>query len=460
MIGIKGTGMARLAVALHRYGAVVSGSDTSEVFYTDELLERSGVPYHTSFHRTHLPIDCTLVIVSPAYIGKVHPELDEALRRGLRILSYVEVLSSLSELHTTYAVAGTHGKSSVSAMIDHLLDCSGTAHLSLYGTSYLSSRRISDAPVPDADPVLVLEACEYRDHFLRYHPDCIILTSAAHDHPDYFPDRQAVIDSFVAFIQLLPANGVLICQTGDAGVREVCARIASQRSDIRQVPYGRGAPGAYGIAEISELSGRTVCTAANGECFTLSVPGAHMAENMCAALAATAMIEGPSLSDELRRDAVRSFLGSIRRSQWIGQAGGVIVVDDYAHHPDEISVTIDGLRTFYRPSRVIVDFIPHTFSRTLSLFEEFVCALDHADAVVIHPVFATVREQAPEGMSAQGVSSDLARRLRCGHAPQNDELSWSLLMNLLKPGDLFITMGAGNNHRYGSRVLQVLRERE
>ncbi len=467
MIGIKGTGMTSLAVALKKSGAIITGSDVPEVFYTDALLAHVGMTSCSGFSPEHIPENCEFAVTSSAYTVENNSELAACVRLGIPVVSYIDIVASLTRSRYTCAVAGTHGKSSTSAMIDFQLDCLGENHISLYGTSYISSKNVT--PVQnmshDHDPIVCIEACEYRDHFLAYHPDCIVLTSIGYDHPDYFSDLAAVIDSFVQFVERLPSQGILICHGTDSGVQQVCRRIAVSRPDIVQIPYGRETSGPYGIVKLKEQLGGVTCTVRSGCTFKMRIPGGHMAENMVAAAVAVKTILGHLGNEHFTlgklTSVIPAFCGAVRRVEFIGRCHGITVVDDYGHHPVEIRVTIEGLRNFYHPKRVVVDFIPHTFARTQSLFTEFVEALNHADVVIIHPLYVPPREIfASFELSAEQESRKLVENLDHGLFLENDDASLKIIPGLLKSGDLFITMGAGNNRRTGSYVLKRLENKE
>ncbi len=457
MIGIKGTGMASLAGALQRFGAVITGSDRDEVFYTDEILNRNGIPFCSGFSPDNIPESCDLVVCSPAYRRDQNVELDEAYKRKIRTVSYVDMLAELSAMSRCCAVAGTHGKTSTNAMIDSILDHIGIQHVSIYGSVYSGSTGSlhSGLSQESGRPSLFIEACEYRDHFQSYAPDCIVLTSISYDHPDYFPDLQAVLDVFVAFALKLPIGGTLIYCSDDANVMRVQMRVEDLRPDISMVPYGLSADGAYKITSMRTEKKRICFSTSRHGSLALSVPGTHMAENMCGALAAVEEMF-PHIDEETLVSAVAAYRGSARRAEMIGTAGGVTIVDDYGHHPDEIRVTLHGLKEFYQPDRVVVDFIPHTFSRTETMITEFSDALDAADLVIIHPVYSSPREEAGHEDSADALSRALADSLDCGiFLHVTDSLTTSI-QNLLKPGDLFITMGAGNNRWIGQKLYNEL----
>ncbi len=455
LIGIKGTGMASLAAALQRAGAVVSGSDIAERFYTDELLEEEGIAVCEGFRTGNIPPDTSLVVASPAYTAENNEELAQALKRGLQVMTYVDVLAELSAQYPTCAVAGTHGKSSTSAMADHLMQALGIPHLSIYGTALQERGPVSS--LPGGQLPLFIEACEYRDHFLAYSPEVIILTSMSLDHPDHFGSMEAVRSSFRRFLGRLAPGGAVVYACEDPEVDALVRAFISGRPDVKAVPYGVGAVGDCGISGIRQSTGKVTAEMA-GVQIALRVPGAHMVRNMAAAAAAVSIMTGTALGTVLPH--TEGYPGCLRRSELIGTAGGVTIVDDYGHHPEEISATLGALREFYQPNRLVVDFIPHTISRTQALFAEFADAFGVADEVYIHPVWTTVREADSDSGSAQRWSRTLAGAVGGGRFLGTGEADLREIRSRLQPGDLFITMGAGNNRFIGEYLLDTMTEGE
>ena len=367
LVGIKGTGMAALAEILVSRGAVVSGSDGPEKFYTDALLARLGVPYRESFSAANVEQGVQMVVHSPAYSREEHVELREALARGLPVLSYPEALGRLSAGADSSGVAGTHGKTSTTALAGTLAQALELPVTVIVGSEVAGFGGRST--LVRGERYLVAETCEYRRHFLNFRPRRLVLTSVEADHLDYFRDLEDVLDAFVSYVLLLPPGGTLIYAADDAGARTVAERSSSRRPDLRLLPYGKTAPGAFGLREVESARGRTSFRLAGleGE-FALPLPGRHMAWNAAAALALAAELlaaEGRALGAAeltVARAALAGFRGTRRRSELVGEAGGVLFLDDYGHPPTEIRTTLEGYKSFYG-KRLVVDFMPHTYSR-------------------------------------------------------------------------------------------------
>jgi UDP-N-acetylmuramate--alanine ligase len=464
LVGIKGTGMAALAEILVRRGAVVSGSDVPEKFYTDALLARLGVPYHESFAAANLPEGARLVIHSPAYSREEHVELRAALARGLPVLSYPQALGRLSAAADSSGVAGTHGKTTTTALAGTLAESLGLPVTVLVGSEVAGFGGCST--LVRGERFFIAETCEYRRHFLNFRPRRLIITSVEADHLDYFRDLQDVLEAFASYVQLLPPGGTLIYAADQAGAREVAERSAAQRPDLRLLPYGESAPGAFGLRQVQSAPGRTSFRLAGlqGE-FSLPLPGRHMAWNAAAALALAGELlaaEGRALGpDELEaaRAALAGFRGTRRRSEPVGEAGGVLFLDDYGHHPTEIRATLEGCRSFYPGRRLVVDFMPHTYSRTRALLPQFAECFGAADLVFLHRVYASARESAQEP-GGEDLGRSLFREVSARHPAvryhEQPLQAVGAIAGELEPGDLFVTMGAGDNWKLGRALLARL----
>jgi UDP-N-acetylmuramate--alanine ligase len=380
-----------------------------------------------------------------------NPEIEEASRRGIRVLSYPQALSELASQSYSVAVAGTHGKTSLASMIDYLCEHSDLSSAAVYG-SFLPGRR-PEARLQMPLDLFCFEACEYDRHLLVYHPDAAVLTNISYEHPDIYHDIDDIKQLFRAFLlQIKPAGTIIYC-ADDRHTAEVVRQVLSMREDITPVAYGLKAEGPYKIIDVQTGIGETRCLTTSLE-YALCLPGRHMALNMAGAIAAV-----EALCPSFRPDAkiIAGYPGVARRSELIGSASGIRVVDDYAHHPEEIRATLEALQTFYQPERIIVDFVPHTLSRTEALFNEFIEAFsDFCDTVIIHPVYRAAREQETEGAEHIGLSRKLVSCIGGAVYAEDGAQSLDHALSLLTEGDLFVTMGAGNNRSTGRKLLALL----
>jgi UDP-N-acetylmuramate--alanine ligase len=456
-IGIKGTGMCALAELLYNRGVEASGSDRNEVFYTDGILKELGIPCHESFDPRHVPADTDLVIHSAAYSFGSNPEMDEARRRGLRISKYTDALGEYSRGFDSSGVAGVHGKTTTTALAGTLMRGAGLPVQVLAGSSVSAFAGRSTLNL--GDRYFVAETCEYRRHFLAFHPRRIVLTGVESDHQDYYPTYESIRDAFVEYGSLLPEGGELIYCAGDRGAREVAGILGEKKKGLRLIPYGFGAPGDFGITSYAIRGERVIVTLRGfGGELRLRIPGRHSALNAAAALALTDSLVKKEFGawDEERREkarrALEEFRGSRRRSEILGEAGGVLFMDDYAHHPTAIKTTLEGLREFYPQRRIVLSFMSHTYTRTAALLEEFAASLEKADVVVLHKIYGSAREVYRGGVTGRTLY-EKTRALRDGvYYREEPEEAAELLEGILAPGDLFITMGAGDNWRLGKML--------
>ncbi len=459
LVGIKGNGMAALAAALHGQGARVTGSDTGEQFFTDAVLRDLALEVSVGFEANHLPIGTGLVVHSTAYDPESNAELVEARRRGLTTLTYPEALGRISAQFDAAGIAGSHGKTSTTAICAVLAKAIGLPATVLV-PSLLPN--LDGSPVHRGGRVFfVTETCEYQKHFLAYHPRRIVMTTIEAEHLDFYGDYDAVCDAFVEYARLLPADGTLVHNADDPGCRRVVAELDGHVAAL--VPFGRAAEGMYRIVSLDSGAGRVAFRlAGTPDLFELTVPGDHNAYNATAALALVCELAGapypeqPAAARRALREALWGYRGCKRRCERVGTAAGVTVLDDYGHHPTEIATTLRGIKSFYAGGRLVVDFMPHTYSRTRAHFEEFVHCFDTADEVVLHRVYASARERDDGSQLGRDLAAAAARR-RPGVSYFDEPYGASdHLAATLRPGDTFVTMGAGDNWKLGLEVLDRL----
>ncbi len=440
-VGICGTGMSSLAVHLASLGAQVEGSDNSAGYYTAEFLAEHSIPVHAGCSRHRLlNASPDLVLYSAAYDPNSHEELRAAQEHGVPCISYPDMLSVLSRHTSSICVAGSHGKTTTSVMVLRGLDALGVSAAALIGTSFRGG-------TPPYD-VLVIEACEYRRHFLKYHPDIAVITSLDHDHVDCYPTMRECTEAFQAFAYRA-SSALVLGRTADV----------QHPQGITVIPCGLGGQQEYRAEPMSEK----YTLHPWGLAGAFLVPGDHIAEDALAAMAAVTSWcrkQGRVLGNgEIQKlfDAVRSYPGARRRFESVGEASGVLVYDDYAHHPREIEAVISGIRDRWPHRRLVVDFVPHTFSRTAFFLDDFAQALSLADEVILQDIYPSQREQ---GHGAEADSGDIAALVPGSRWFRDYDSSFRYLAGSLKSGDFFITMGAGENRNLSFRVLDALRHRE
>lgn len=485
-VGIKGTGMAALTEILCRRGARITGSDVSDVFYTDEVLAACRIKPGL-FDGANITDDLLCVIYSSAYNEATNCELAEARRKGIPCLLYSQALGQLSAHAYSCGVAGVHGKTTTTGLAGTVLRqlqlpvqvLAGSLISSFGGPAGQGSCTLSQG-----NDFFVAETCEYQRHFMDFHPQKIILTSVESDHQDYFPTYHDIMSAFVDYICRLPEHGQLIYCADDAGAAEAASLALGRRPDLQLIPYGETAEGDYQIRFGKVEAGRQCFSvAAFGDFpFYLQVPGRHLALNATAAIAlavelvkvheAGAMGARGAVAAGNAADAVAeklaaglaAFCGGKRRSELVGRTERLVILDDYGHHPTAIKTTLEGYRSFYPDSKLIVDFMSHTYTRTAALLEEFASSFGAADKVVLHKIYGSARENA----SASGVDGRTLFRAACRHHPDvryyeevldaADDLERELLQedSAYPGGIVFVTMGAGDNWKLGRELWRRL----
>jgi UDP-N-acetylmuramate--alanine ligase len=457
LIGIKGTGMSALAELLLSEGASVSGSDVEERFYTDEILEKNAIPVHQGFDPANVPAEADLVIYSPAYDPATHPELVRTRELGHRMLEYTAALGEYSASIPLAGVSGIHGKTTTTAMLGTLI-----RELDLPGKVLVGSAVSNFGGHPtfsNGDDFFVAETCEYRRHFLDFSPRHILVTSIEADHLDYFADEADVRAAFREYLDKLPAGGSAVYCADDPGASETLEAFAAARPDVKVIPYGFSADGQYSLEQLPPRD-RAQCFRIGGfaDEFVLPYPGRHSLRNAAGALALLGSILGMDAAELERahgtalRRALASFSGTSRRSEIIADAGGIRIIDDYAHHPTAIRSTLAGFRELYPSARIAVDFMSHTYSRTSALLEEFAASFSDADLVILNDIYASARETNHSGISGLTLYEQTAARHSLVRYETDFDKAADFAYHWLRAGDLFITMGAGNNWRIG-RIL-------
>ena len=462
-VGIKGTGMAAMAELLLARGSRVSGSDVKEVFYTDAVLKDLGISFYEGFREENLDPRSDLIVHSAAYDRHRHPELKRAVNLGIPVMEYSEALGYLSSLSNSVAVSGVHGKTTTTAMAATILKGLSFPAQVLVGSAVhsLGGRSTYNG----GEQFFIAETCEYRRHFLSFHPQRLIITSVEPDHLDYYKDFEDIKNAFIQFGGLLPEDGGLIYCNDDEGTRAVVESIVKRNPSLREVPYGFSAAGDYRIIDAVKEEGKSrFCLAGGWGPYEITIPGEHSLLNASAAIALVRDLmkeQEFSLSPPERerriREALSSFKGSKRRSEVLGEAGGVLFMDDYGHHPTAIRKTLAGIRDFYPQRRIIVDFMSHTYSRTRALLMDFAAAFDLADQVVLHKIYSSARESD----KGEGLDEEFFHLLKEKH-PNHGVHYFPEIMDarefvqeLLVPGDLFLTLGAGNNWILGDELFKI-----
>jgi UDP-N-acetylmuramate--alanine ligase len=393
-----------------------------------------------------------LVIRSSA-IPDDNPEVQAALAAGLPVLKRADILGQLMEGRTGVAVAGTHGKTTTTAMIAWMLTALGQDPSYIIGS--IAANLGTNAHAGNGE-AFVIEADEYDNMFLGLRPTIAVVTNIEHDHPDCFPTAEDYFSAFLAFVGRLPPTGMLLACGDDPGAARLL--VESKSSGRRRLAYGlAGAQTAF-IAHYvipNQCGGFDAQLAVHDQVVPLSlqVPGIH---NVFNALASVAVADLLGLDAARAAEALGEYRGSDRRFQVRAEPGGVTVIDDYAHHPTEIRATLAAARARYRGRKIWAVWQPHTYSRTRALLNDFAASFIDADHVIVTEVYAA-REAAPEdGFSAQQVVA--AMRYPDVHFTHDLSDATVLLLTYLQPGDVLLVLSAGDADQISTQVIQGLLE--
>jgi UDP-N-acetylmuramate--alanine ligase len=444
-IGIGGISMSGLAAVLLKRGFTVSGSDAKQSPLTSWLSDLGAqIACPQSAANITDGID---VVVYTAAIHPDNPEYRAVCEKGIPMLTRAQLLGQLMKNYeTAVAVAGTHGKTTTTSMLSHIMmqaDLDPTISVGGILQSIGGNVRVG------ASEYFLTEACEYTNSFLELFPTIGIVLNVDADHLDFFKDLDDIRHSFHLFAKRLPKGGALIINvaipqyealTEGLDCQIITFGVGCGQYQAINISYDAMGHGSFDLKKDDQLLGH----------FALSVPGEHNIANAAATIAAGDQL---GISAEVMAAGLRSFTGTDRRFQKKGEIGGVTIIDDYAHHPTEIKATLRAAQN-YPAKNIWCVFQPHTYTRTKSLMDEFVQALALADKVVLADIYAA-RET-----DTLGVSSDDLRKKLCAmgkeayYFPTFDEIE-TFLLEHCEPGDLILTMGAGDVVKIGEKLLGI-----
>jgi len=439
-IGLGGIGMSGLARMLAQLGYRVSGCDTVDAPLL-ETLRAQGIEVWTRHDPEHV-VQADLVVVTSA-VRAHHPEVAAAVRLRRPVVKRAALLGWLTGATTCVAVAGTHGKSTTTAMIAFILEQAGWSPSFAIGAESLdlgTNARLG------AGDTFVVEADEYDYSFLSLEPELAVVLNVEHDHPDLFPTLASVEAAFRRFLERVRHGGAVVLSSDDPGCRRLLASLHG--CGLRVVTFGSG-PEADWI--LVEEAGTTVIRHQERQWpLALRVPGWHNRLNAVAAVAAASIL-GAEPESALR--TLGAFSGTGRRFEVVGMSQGVTVVVDYAHHPSEIRATISAARERFPGAKLWVIFQPHTFSRTRTFFSEFAKALGLADEVIVTPVYAA-REVDPGDVPIERLALQVEPRM--ARVAANPHAAAQLAAERVSPGDVVLVLGAGDVWVAAPVLLDVL----
>ncbi|MDP3965898.1 MAG: cyanophycin synthetase [bacterium] len=429
MVGIGGIGMSALAQLFLHQGKRVSGSDREES-PTTKLLAEKGISVSIGHDRCLIPADAELLIYSDA-VWPDNPERMRAKEMKIPEMSYFEALGEITKSSRTVAVAGTHGKTTTTGMLAAILKHAGKnpsaivgSIVSDFGSNYLEGR----------DDLLVVEACEYKDHMLKLSPEVLVITNAEWDHTDYFPTLENMLKSFNKAARAVPKHGVVVADPNGANMSTVLRGVTALTVDYTK----ESVPTLKLLGEFNRENARAAKAAARA---AFPDPEGQQAAY------------GAGISEEVIDEALRNFRGSWRRFEYKGETpNGAQVYDDYAHHPTAIEKTLHAVREKFPGKKIVVAFHAHLYSRTRDLMKGFGQSLARADEVIVAPIYPAREEPIP-GVTNSALAQTVVKHGGNAHALDSfNEIRSALLKE--KDDTLIITMGAGDIYKVAEQIVE------
>ncbi|MFZ2154119.1 MAG: UDP-N-acetylmuramate--L-alanine ligase [Candidatus Moraniibacteriota bacterium] len=443
MISIEGAGTSALAVIYKKLGFEVLGSDNGDHFYGD-VLKRNGIEVFDNYDSKNLPADIYKTVYSTC-VSRENPELLASISRGVPTISYPEALAELFNEKMGIAVCGTHGKTTTTAILATVFKELGLKPSALVGSKVKDWQGNSLAGSGD---YFIIEADEYQNKLMNYNPWAVILTSIDYDHPDFFKNFTDYKQAFIDFVKKIPRHGFLVYCNDDSDVVEIAKAASCQK-----ISYGFSDGSNFKIENfefkinnfqinnsVSQSFEVFFKESSLGK-FMIALPGKHNVLNTTAVIA---LCHKFNLNNLRVADALKTFQGTARRFEYIGENKGAILIDDYAHHPEEVKATLKTARNIFPQKNIITVFHPHSFSRTEALLSDFSQSFDNTNEVIILDIYGSARET--EG----NVSSRDLVRLINRYSPQKAqyvptiEEATEIIREKMGENDLIISMGAGD----------------
>ena len=447
-IGLKGAGMTALAQALKAQGHIVNGSDIRDEFFTDKVLKKEEIHCFQGFSKDNVPRDVDAVVYSTAY-SEDNEEIAYSIKQGIPMFTYPMALGSLiKSKKESIAIAGTHGKTTITALLGWVLEEGEKDPSVIIGAKSINWQSNARA---GKSSVFVFEADEYQNKFQYYSPHFIVLTNIDFDHPDYFKDFLEYRKAFRDFIQKVPKDGCIFANYDHLEVRHIV-----QESAKPVIWYGEHHLVDWQLLERTTLTSGQRLRVGHKNMFYAEVEtsliGKHNALN-CLPVIACAYKLG--VLKEKIIDGLRTFRGTARRLEFVGSPNGITIIDDYAHHPREIQASINALREQYLKKKLFCVFQPHTYSRTEALLSDFSSSFQLVDSLVLVEIYGSAREQ-----KGYITIHDLAKLSKKYNAyitvVATVEEAVSYLKDKLKSGDLLVTMGAGDTWKVAEELNKIL----
>ncbi|MEK7592327.1 MAG: UDP-N-acetylmuramate--L-alanine ligase [Patescibacteria group bacterium] len=455
-VGIKGVAMTALALYFHGKGIRVSGSDVKEGFPTDDMLSKHKIQVLEGFTSSNINSsdNIDLLIYTGAHDGKNNPEVIRALELGIPFLPHGKALGLCMDSTKQISVAGSHGKTTTSAMIATVLSHAGKNPSYAIGCGEIFPLGSPGAYgkgewcVAEADEYATDPKYDKTPRFLFQHPDIFAVTNIDYDHPDVYSDISAIQAAFVSMKANFRGLSIIVLNADDPN--SSCLQTDPKGKIIT---YGSSKGSDFRILKTSFSEGKTECLYSDPDgvkrLFQLNIPGDHNVSN---ALCAIAALRLTGLSFDEIHDGLQSFRGSKRRFEQIGSNAHALFYDDYAHHPKEIAATLLGIRQWYPDRKIYCIFQPHTYSRTKALLEEFSTSFGDADTLVLVDIYASARESENEEMTGEILASECRKNHADVNFVHNEKGVDAFLQSKPFEKAVIVFMGAGDIYLWGKRI--------
>lgn len=458
-IGIKGVAMTALAILAKEQGSKVTGSDIEEEFVTDEILKRNKISWKIGFSEKNIIGKPDLVVVTGAHGGMTNPEAIAVKLKSLNVVMQGQALGMFMEGFKQISVVGCHGKTTTSALIATVLEKAGLspsfaigcADIPVLGNPARNGR--GKYFIAEADEYVTCPETDPTPRFLWQKPDILLITNIEYDHPDVYENIEKVKEAFSKIINKVTNTGRIIACIDNQNVKDVIKGIP------QVITYGKSPAAEYRIQRIYISDCKTTfwLSYMNRELgdFQLQIPGEHNVYNAIGAIIA-ALEAGISLVKI--KEIIPQFSGTKRRFEKIGEVNGVLLYDDYAHHPTEINATLQATKKWFPDKKIFCVFQPHTFSRTQALLPEFSRAFTLADTVIITDIYSSAREKENKNMNPEMLVSEISKFHSQVYYQKDPDKVAHFLSQKSQSGDIILTMGAGDIYKWHREIIKSIRQ--
>lgn len=456
LVGIKGVGMTALAQCLADYGLKVSGTDVEEEFITQRIIQARDFRLDVGFDH-QLPKDVDLLVYTAAHQSANNPLVVQAKQKKIPILSLAEATALFFNQKQGIAVAGVGGKSTTSAMLAFVMEKLNADPSYIVGVGEIKGLKttgryqakgkffVAEADEYASNPDAVKSGASLIARFSYLNPEIIVCTNLRFDHPDVYQSFEQTQETFLDFFKQLKQGGKLVVNLDQLELMELAKKLVAARPDIKIVSFGNADPADYQLGRVTLARGHNqaeIFIHRQPHQLVLDIPGKFNFNNALATIAVLDQL-GFKLNQVLA--SLQQFRSTGRRLEFLGEKDGILHYDDYAHHPSEIELSFQALADWYQPNSLWVAFQPHTYSRTKSLWEDFVRALSNIPNLILVDIFSSARETKDSSVSCQKLADTLNKnRTQPVPVVTDYQQLQALYPKLVMPGQVFMTMGAGD----------------